>query len=136
LSLFACHSSAGWSLPFLSFLDESAQGAEPDHEQIVRVGALDPLSGPRLSADLGHGPEADATQDGQQTVHHAALPVLLGHFAGRVAGREVGDGAQADVIEATEETVGPLSHLDRFLFSFPLERLQDLLLAQKAFCCL
>jgi len=89
------------------------------HDAIVAEAPLNALGLPDLAPDLGSGPDADGSQDGQEAVRAAALANSLGVLSGRQTGQEVRHHAQAAVIEAAEEAVRKLNHLGGgFFFLF------------------
>jgi len=117
-SLLAGHGgSTGAAFQLLCFLDDGAKGTEPVHYAVIHIATLDALGLPDLAPDLGSGPDADGSQKGEETVEAAALANSLGVLAGSQARHEVGDDAQAAVVEAAEQTVGPLTHDDGLMTS-------------------
>lgn len=90
----------------LTFL---AQRTQPAKHMDAEVAERRPVNLPSLShlaADAASTEHADARAEEQkQSVHTARFADFLGNFTGRVARNEVGDDAQAAVVEAAAETV-------------------------------
>jgi len=111
-TLLAGHGLRRGSLHLRCILHEGAERAEHVHQAVAAEPAIDALGLADQAPDFGVEVDADGAQRGQAAVEEAALADLLGRLAGRHARDEVRDDAEAAVVEAPAQTVGPLTHGD------------------------
>lgn len=116
LVLLSGHGLGARDLDLLGLLDQSTEWTTADEQQVIEGGAgYTPLL-PDLAANLEGGDDVGDGQDVGQAAGEAGLADRLSILAELVAGHEVADDAQADVVEAAEETVLPFSrHDDRLV---------------------
>jgi len=89
-----------------ALLAQGAWRAEQVGAEVAETRPGDLAGRSHLAAYAAHAEETDAgTEEQHAAVQQAALADLLGHLAGRVARHEVGDDAQAAVVEAAEQAV-------------------------------
>merc|ERR1719216_328057 len=110
--LFPGHGLGAGRLHFLRLLHQGAQRAAADHQQIVERGARDASLLPDLPSDLQSGHDVGNGQDVQEAAREAGLADGLSVLSELVAGHEVGDDAQPDVVEAAEGSVLPFCRHD------------------------
>jgi len=96
-------------LHFPRLLHQSTQRAEHVHQAVVAERALDTLGLPDLLPDLGPKVDADAAEGGEEAVEEAGLAHGLCVLAGSHARRQVRHDADAAVVEAAAQLVGPLT---------------------------
>ena len=95
-------------LHFLGFLHERAEGAEEPHDAVPGKAALDALAVPDLAAVEGPQDLVDPGHQEGQATQQAVLSHRLRVPSELVARDEVGNDAQAAVVETAAQSVLPL----------------------------
>lgn len=102
-----CHSRR--PLQLLSFLNKSAEGAEPDTKAVLEASPLYALLIPDLATNVGAGPQVERRDEEGEPTEAATVSNGLCVLAKDIARTEIGDDASCAVIEATTEPVSPLA---------------------------
>lgn len=130
-SLCPGHGLDSRDLDFLSFLHQGTQGAAADQQQIVEGRARDATLLADFPSDFDGCHEVDDRHEVGNTASTARLTDGLRVLAESVARDEVGDNTQAKVVEATEESMLPVTRhfVSSFTLSFEVEGQEDIVLS-------
>ena len=99
--------SLAWLLHLLSLLHERAEVAEEDHQQVLAAPARYPRTLADFPAHAEQRHDVGQRDEVDQAAEEAGVPYGLRVLAERVARHEVGNDAQAQVVETAADAVFP-----------------------------
>ena len=107
---FSCHGHDGHPLGLLSLLNQRTQRATDDGEKVAHTASVYSLDVSQFASDADSGEDVDKGDDVSDSTQTAAVPHRLGVLPERVAGNEVSNDTNPDIVETSTQSMTPFTH--------------------------